>query len=78
MDIDKEKIKQQYKQFKHLLEPILSKRYLDLFEFRWGLLDGTTHTLEECGEKLNVTRERIRQMEARVLYELDKLTGIDS
>ena len=44
-----------------------------MFEFRWGLLDGTTHTLEEVGKRLKVTRERIRQMEARLLFELEKI-----
>lgn len=37
---------------------------------RYGLKDGKMHTLEEVGEKFNVTRERIRQIEAKALRKL--------
>ena len=37
---------------------------------RYGLTDGKMHTLEEVGEKFNVTRERIRQIEAKALRKL--------
>ena len=36
-----------------------------ILEMRHGLLDGITHTLEEVGKEFNVTRERIRQIEAK-------------
>ena len=39
-------------------------------EVRFGLIDGTSHTLEEVGKKFNVTRERIRQIEAKALRKL--------
>ena len=39
-------------------------------ELRFGLIDGTSHTLEEVGKKFNVTRERIRQIEAKALRKL--------
>lgn len=39
---------------------------------RFGLADGTPHTLEEIGEELGVTRERIRQIEAKALAMLRK------
>jgi len=37
---------------------------------RFGLEDGTEHTLEEVGELFAVTRERIRQIEAKALRKL--------
>jgi RNA polymerase primary sigma factor len=37
---------------------------------RYGLVDGRAYTLEEVGQKLNVTRERIRQIEAKALRKL--------
>jgi RNA polymerase primary sigma factor len=37
---------------------------------RFGLQDGTGHTLEEIGDQLNVTRERIRQIEVKALKQL--------
>jgi RNA polymerase primary sigma factor len=37
---------------------------------RFGLEDGSEHTLEEVGQKFQVTRERIRQIEAKALRKL--------
>ena len=37
---------------------------------RFGLADGTSHTLEEVGQYFGVTRERIRQIEAKALRKL--------
>jgi RNA polymerase primary sigma factor len=37
---------------------------------RFGLEDGSEHTLEEVGQNFNVTRERIRQIEAKALRKL--------
>ena len=37
----------------------------EIIEMRTGLKDGINHTLEEVGKKFNVTRERIRQIEAK-------------
>ncbi len=49
---------------------ILSERERQVLELRFGLLDGKTHTLEEVGQYFNVTRERIRQIEAKALRKL--------
>ena len=48
----------------------LQAREQEVLELRFGLVDGTCHTLEEVGKKFNVTRERIRQIEAKALRKL--------
>jgi RNA polymerase sigma factor RpoD-like protein len=48
----------------------LSERERRVLEMRFGLLDGRPRTLEEVGRDLNVTRERIRQIEAKALRKL--------
>ena len=49
---------------------ILSEREAEIVEMRFGLADGNQMTLEEIGKKFNVTRERIRQIEARALSKM--------
>ncbi len=44
----------------------LSDKEKQILEMRYGLIDGIQHTLENVGEKFGVTRERIRQIEAKV------------
>lgn len=44
----------------------LSEKERTIIELRYGLKDGISHTLEEVGRKFDVTRERIRQIEAKV------------
>lgn len=48
----------------------LTEREEKVLRLRFGLLDGRTHTLEEVGKEFNVTRERIRQIEAKALRKL--------
>ncbi len=49
---------------------VLSDRERQVLELRFGLVDGTDHTLEEVGQYFNVTRERIRQIESKALRKL--------
>jgi RNA polymerase primary sigma factor len=48
----------------------LNEREREVLEMRFGLKDGTDHTLEEVGKSFGVTRERIRQIEAKALRKL--------
>jgi RNA polymerase sigma factor, sigma-70 family len=48
----------------------LTEREARVIRLRYGLEDGRTHTLEEVGKEFNVTRERIRQIEAKALKKL--------
>ena len=48
----------------------LPDREAHILQLRYGLLDGETHTLEEVGKEIGVTRERVRQLEAQALNRL--------
>ena len=48
----------------------LTPREKKVLELRFGIVDGRTRTLEEVGKEFNVTRERIRQIEAKALRKL--------
>ncbi len=48
----------------------LTPRESKVLELRFGIKDGRTRTLEEVGKEFNVTRERIRQIEAKALRKL--------
>jgi RNA polymerase primary sigma factor len=54
----------------------LSPREQKILEMRFGLKDGIAHTLEEVGQEFDVTRERIRQIEAKALERIRKHKGI--
>ncbi len=60
-------------QIKEVLDE-LNPKERKILEMRYGLLDGIQHTLERVGEEFGVTRERIRQIEAKVH---DKLRSHD-
>ena len=53
-------------QLKNILKE-LGIREQEILKMRFGLDDGISHTLEEVGKKFGVTRERIRQIEAKAL-----------
>lgn len=50
----------------------LVPREQKILEMRFGLTDGVTHTLEEVGQEFGVTRERIRQIEAKALERIQQ------
>lgn len=48
------------------------KKYADVVNVRFGLIDGRSKTLDEVGDIFGLTRERVRQMEQRVLRDIRK------
>ena len=50
----------------------LTPREQKILEMRFGLTDGVSHTLEEVGQEFDVTRERIRKIEAKSLEKIEK------
>lgn len=54
----------------HSMLDFLTPRERKIIEMRFGLKDGVGHTLEEVGKEFGVTRERIRQIEAKVLQKM--------
>jgi RNA polymerase primary sigma factor len=55
----------------------LTPREQKILEMRFGLTDGVGHTLEEVGQEFGVTRERIRQIEAKALERISKHEGME-
>jgi RNA polymerase primary sigma factor len=56
----------------------LSEREAGILRFRYGLADGDPHTLKETGDKFGLTRERIRQIEAKSLNKLRKYISLNN
>ncbi len=48
----------------------LPAREQDIIRLRYGLYDGKPHTLREIGEKYNISKERVRQLEANIMSKL--------
>ncbi len=55
---------------KQKLEDVYNQKQQKILQMRFGLEDGITHTLEEVGQEFGVTRERIRQIEAKALEKI--------
>ncbi len=53
----------------------MSPREREIIELRFGLRDGETHSLNEAAKRFNITRERVRQIEAVALKKLRVLAG---
>ena len=58
-----------HEQIEEMLDA-LSEREREVLHFRFGLEDGRSYTLEDVGKRFGVTRERIRQIEAKALRKL--------
>ncbi|HRH32389.1 MAG TPA: sigma-70 family RNA polymerase sigma factor [bacterium] len=69
---DKAAARQLLKDYVHEAMKDLTPREQKILEMRFGLEDGVSHTLEEVGREFDVTRERIRQIEAKALEKIQQ------
>ena len=59
-----------------MLLDMMSKREKEILDMRFGLADGSTHTLAEVAKKFKVSRERVRQIEEVALKKLGKFVKV--
>ena len=57
---------------KELLENVLTTREREILELRYGLYNSKIHTLKDIGVILNITRERVRQIEKKAITKLKR------
>ena len=74
---DKAAARQLLKDYVKSIISDLTPREQKILEMRFGLEDGVTHTLEEVGREFDVTRERIRQIEAKSLERIQEKREIE-
>ena len=63
-------------EMKELLENVLTTREREILELRYGLYNSKIHTLKDIGVILNITRERVRQIEQKVIQKLKEHQGL--
>lgn len=78
-DIDPEKIILEQIENEELADLIdrLSEREQLILKIRYGFADGSVHTLADIGNMINISRERVRQLEKRALRKLKLLISMD-
>lgn len=68
---EEEAISNNYREYVlQILNECLKERELEIILMRFGFYNDDPQTLEECGKKFNITRERVRQIEAKALRKL--------
>lgn len=75
-EADEDSVSLLHEQLKEILD-VLTFREREVIELRFGFIDGQIHTLDEVARAFGITRERVRQIEARVLRKLRRTGGSD-